>query len=71
MRHFNSLDELVACVGQDVALSDWVLVDQARIQAFADATGDQQWIHVDEARRYSQIWCTRVDRADCQAASFC
>lgn len=50
MRHFNSLDELVACVGQDVAVSDWVPVDQARIQAFADATGDQQWIHVDEAR---------------------
>jgi acyl dehydratase len=39
--------ELAAHVGQEVALSGWVLVDQARIDAFADATGDHQFIHVD------------------------
>lgn len=50
MRHFSSLSELVALVGQDVAVSDWVVVDQARIQAFADATLDHQWIHVDADR---------------------
>ena len=65
MRHFDSLDELVACVGQDVAVSNWVPVDQARIQAFADATGDQQWIHVDEARARSLALET-----DGEAASF-
>ncbi|MDK2011932.1 MULTISPECIES: MaoC family dehydratase [unclassified Deinococcus] len=43
-------DELAGKVGQQVALSDWVEVTQARIQAFADATGDQQFIHVDPAR---------------------
>jgi acyl dehydratase len=37
-------------VGTDVGASDWITVDQARITAFADATGDHQWIHVDETR---------------------
>lgn len=39
--------ELAANVGSEVALSEWILVDQARVQAFADATGDHQFIHVD------------------------
>jgi len=43
-------DELAGKVGQQVALSEWVEVTQARIQAFADATGDQQFIHVDPER---------------------
>ena len=37
-------------VGQEIAVGDWFLVGQDRIQQFADATGDQQWIHVDRAR---------------------
>lgn len=37
-------------VGRELGVSDWVLVDQARINAFAECTGDQQWIHVDEER---------------------
>lgn len=37
-------------IGQEIAVSSWVLVDQARIQAFADATGDHQFIHVDPER---------------------
>ncbi|GAA5438929.1 MaoC family dehydratase [Deinococcus caeni] len=40
-------DELAAHVGTQVALSDWITVDQARIDAFAHATGDHQFIHVD------------------------
>ncbi|MDV6375485.1 MaoC family dehydratase [Deinococcus arenicola] len=40
-------DELSANIGKEVALSEWILVDQARIDAFADATGDHQFIHVD------------------------
>lgn len=44
------LPALVALTGQELGVSDWVVVDQARIQAFADATGDHQWIHLDAAR---------------------
>jgi len=50
MRVFESLAELAACVGEEVAVSDWVEVSQQRIDAFAEATGDHQWIHVDPVR---------------------
>lgn len=43
-------EDLGAHLGQEVALSDWLTVTQERIQAFADATGDQQFIHVDPQR---------------------
>lgn len=42
-----SLDEIRAKIGSEVGLSDWILVDQARIDAFAEATEDRQFIHVD------------------------
>lgn len=45
-----SLEELKQWVGKEVAVSDWLQVDQDRIDRFADATGDHQWIHVDPAR---------------------
>jgi acyl dehydratase len=45
-----SLEFLRERVGQEVAASDWVEVTQARIDGFAEATGDRQWIHVDPAR---------------------
>jgi acyl dehydratase len=38
------------CVGQEVAVGDWFVVTQDRINQFADATGDHQWIHIDAAR---------------------
>jgi acyl dehydratase len=47
---FSSLDELRALIGQEVAVTDWLLIDQARINQFAQATGDHQWIHVDPER---------------------
>lgn len=50
MREFERLIELAGLVGQEVGLSDWLLVDQARIQRFADATDDQQWIHTSPER---------------------
>jgi acyl dehydratase len=37
-------------LGQEIAVSDWLEISQARIDQFADATGDHQWIHVDPAR---------------------
>jgi acyl dehydratase len=45
-----SFDELPKLAGQDMGTSDWVLIDQDRINKFADATGDHQWIHVDVER---------------------
>jgi acyl dehydratase len=50
MRIFKNLAELTPLVGQDIVTSDWQLIEQSRIQAFADATGDQQWIHTDPQR---------------------
>jgi acyl dehydratase len=47
MKTFQSLAELPALVGQDVAVSDWLTVTQEQINLFAQATGDHQWIHVD------------------------
>ena len=50
MKHFPHLQDLQALVGQEIAVSDWVTVDQRRIDLFAEATGDHQWIHVDPVR---------------------
>jgi acyl dehydratase len=50
MKHYAHLADLQALVGQEIGLSDWTLVDQARIDHFAQATGDHQWIHVDPVR---------------------
>ena len=47
MRVFEQLDELKSLVGEPVGSSDWIVVDQQRIDRFAEATGDRQWIHVD------------------------
>ena len=49
-RIFENVDELRAVIGQEIGLSDWLSVDQKMIDAFANATGDQQWIHIDAAR---------------------
>jgi len=50
MKHYPRLQELQALVGQELGLSDWVTVEQKRIDQFAEATGDHQWIHVDPAK---------------------
>ena len=50
MRVFENLDEFIAASGTDLGYSDWLLVDQKRIDTFAEATGDHQWIHVDPER---------------------
>jgi acyl dehydratase len=57
---FRNLEELAAKVGQEVVVSDWLEVTQERIDQFADATGDHQWIHVDveRARRESPFGTT-------------
>ena len=50
MRTFDKLTELQALVGQTIASSDWISVGQDRIDQFAQATGDHQWIHIDPVR---------------------
>lgn len=45
-----SIATIDSCVGRELGVSDWVAVDQARIDAFAACTGDRQWIHVDVER---------------------
>ena len=47
MKTFQTLADLAACVGQVVAVSDWITITQQQVNLFADATGDHQWIHVD------------------------
>lgn len=49
-REITSLEELRSLVGQEVGAGDWLEVTQERINLFADATGDHQWIHIDTER---------------------
>ena len=50
MRNFETLQELAALAGQPISTSDWVTITQEQINQFAQATGDHQWIHIDEER---------------------
>src|SRR6186713_211114 len=50
MRTFQTIAELKDLLGQEIGVSDWITVTQERIQLFADATNDHQWIHVDVER---------------------
>lgn len=47
---FDSAAAVLAAPGTDLGATDWMLVDQARVDGFAEVTGDHQWIHVDPAR---------------------
>src|SRR5947209_629745 len=53
-RVLNSIDSLKELVGQEIAVTDWFNVTQDRIQQFADATLDHQWIHVDADRAHRE-----------------
>jgi acyl dehydratase len=50
MRTFESLADFAAAKGEVLGTSDWLTITQERINQFADATGDHQWIHVDPER---------------------
>ena len=50
MKKFSGLDEFIAAQGSQLGPSDWLEVTQERVNLFADATGDHQWIHVDPER---------------------
>src|SRR5262245_46211840 len=55
-----TFEELRGLIGQELAVSDWITIDQNRIDQFAECTGDRQWIHVDveQARRKSPLRAT-------------
>jgi acyl dehydratase len=57
---FASLDELSRAAGTDLGHSDWIEIDQKRIDQFADATGDHQWIHVDPERAKAGPYGTTI-----------
>jgi acyl dehydratase len=50
MRMFNNSTEIAAAAGEELGVSEWIGITQDRIDMFADATGDRQWIHVDPER---------------------
>ena len=57
MRIFENLDEYAGAVGEELGVSDWYEVDQERVNMFADATGDHQWIHsMPSARKKNWAW---------------
>lgn len=60
MRTFSSAAELLAAVGETLGPGDPYPVEQSRIQAFADATDDHQWIHLDEERAAAGPFHTRI-----------
>ena len=50
MQVIGSVEQAQALVGQELGVSDWMTIDQQRVNDFADVTGDHQWIHVDVER---------------------
>ena len=50
MKIIPTLQELCSLVGQEISVSDWLLIEQERIDQFAQATGDHQWIHTDPVK---------------------
>ncbi|WP_292933838.1 MaoC family dehydratase [Noviherbaspirillum sp.] len=50
MRVIASVEELKSLVGQEVTVTDWITISQERVNLFAEATGDHQWIHIDVER---------------------
>lgn len=59
-RTFTSIDEIRAAIGEPIGPSKPLIIEQERIDAFADATGDHQWIHVDVERAASGRFGTTI-----------
>src|SRR5437899_4814020 len=55
MLHVDTPKDLLQHIGRELGPSDWITVDQAMIDRFADATGDHQWIHVDVERAQREM----------------
>ena len=55
MRVFSGFDEIKSAVGTEIGVSDWIEITQDRINKFAEATCDEQWIHVDQERAKQEL----------------
>jgi acyl dehydratase len=55
MRIFNGFEEIKSAVGTEVGTSEWIEITQDRINKFADATCDEQWIHIDQDRAREEM----------------
>ena len=55
MRVIKSIEDAKALIGEEVGLSDWTVIDQHRVDQFAEATSDHQWIHVDTERAAREL----------------
>jgi acyl dehydratase len=60
MTHYAKVSDLEAAVGGPAEKSEWLIIDQNRVDLFADATNDHQWIHVDPARAASGPFGTTI-----------
>ena len=60
MRTFPTLKDLAAEQGNELGVSDWLVIDQERINMFADATSDHQWIHVDPERTQAELGMSTI-----------
>ncbi|MEQ9102260.1 MAG: MaoC family dehydratase [Imperialibacter sp.] len=60
MIEITSIEQMEALVGQEIGTSDWLKIDQGMINAFAAATGDRQWIHVDTSRAAASAFGTTI-----------
>lgn len=55
MRVFKDFDELKAAIGTEIGVSDWREITQQQVERFAEATGDDQWIHIDVERAKREL----------------
>ena len=60
MKVITSIDDATAAVGSELGVSDWQEIDQKRINDFADATGDHQWIHMPNGRKLKASTAQRL-----------
>ena len=60
MKTYQNVQELQSLVGSQIGVSDWLTVDQNRIDQFAKVTGDDQWIHVDPKRAAAGMFGSTV-----------
>ena len=60
MRTYQNVTELKSLVGSEIGVSDWITIDQTRIDQFAAVTGDDQWIHVDPVRAAAGMFGSTV-----------
>src|SRR6201997_5095143 len=55
MRIFSDFNEIKSAIGTEIGASDWIEITQERINLFAEATCDEQWIHVDQERAVKEL----------------